>query len=201
MRVITYSYSATPESIERFKRDFTTERASDIGRELNMFLVPWEHEFFNTDKDLEIHLKFSGEIIVRGHDEQQCKNKIDTIKEMIEKIFGPPPLSYSPTKLLQVELKEDVETHINRIVFKKVIDIVKSQISPEYDVKDVSFLFTGDANIRAPERLGITFERVIPYKRGEEIAPFKVTIVGPTKETCENILELLIKELEMNIRT
>jgi len=185
---------ATPEHADAFIRDFDA-RKSQISSELNVFFVPWKDEFFGTDRDLTLQLKFSGEIVVSGKDESECKKKIENVRRELEAIYES-SLPYEEPKLVEVEFREDAEANIGKIVFPGIMEIVRKEISKEYDIKDVSFLFTSDT----PKRdLQVSFERT-SYVRGKENVPLRVAIVAPTKEMCEKVWQSLGEKLEMKPR-
>jgi len=191
LKLITYTYASTPTETESFRRDFEAHRR-EIASRLNVFPVPWEKEFFGMDKELTIHIKFSGKIIVSGKDEERCKTKITDIQRTLSEIFSV-EIPYREPTLEEVKLERDAEADISRIVYAGLLEIVKTRISEEYDVKDISFVFSGDR----PERnLKVSFVRT-SYVKGAERVPLKVVIVGPTKETCETVWNALIEELSM----
>jgi len=194
MELITYTYMAVPKEAESFRRDFEVHRR-EIASKLNVFLVPWEKEFFGIDGELTVHLKLSGEIVVSGQEEEKCMEKIRNIQKTISEIFST-ELPYEPPKLVKVKFEHDAEADINRIVYSGILEIVKERISEEYDVKDISFVFSGD---EPKKNLRISFERT-GYVKGKKTVPLKVVIVAPNRETCEIVWKALVEKLAMTPR-
>jgi len=191
MSVITYKYSAVPKQPETFRRDLEVHRA-EITSNLNIFLVPWEREFFGIEGNLTMHIKLSGEILVSGPDEDGCKEKIKKIQEVISQIYAA-ELPYEDPKLIEVEFRHDAEADISKIVYSGVMEIVKEKISHEYDVKDISFVFAGD---KPEKNLQISFERT-GYIKGKERVPLQVVIIAPDRQTCEVVWKSLLEKLSM----
>lgn len=171
------------------------ERKSEISSRLNMFPIPWKDEYFGTEGNLTVELKLSGTILVTGLNKDACISKIEKVRKTIEDIYKS-PLPYKTPELEKIEFRENAETNISKIVFPGIMDVVKEEISKEYDIKDVSFLFTSE---KREQNLHISFERT-SYVKGKETVPLEVFIIAPTEDICQKIWQSLVEKLDMKIR-
>jgi len=187
-----YTFISVPKEPEKFLRDLEARR-NDITSRLNVFFVPWKKEFFGIENELTIHIKYTtGEILVSGPDEDKCKEKIRFIQDTLSEIYSL-HLSYEEPELLKVEYRRDAKANIQKIVYPGIMEIIKRNISPNYDIKDISFVFTGE---RPEKNLSISFKR-IGYIRGKEDVPLHIVIAAPSLDICEIIWESLMKKISI----
>lgn len=171
------------------------ERKSEISSRLNMFPIPWKDEYFGTEGNLRVELKLSGTISVSGDDKKACASQIEKVRKIIEDIYKT-SVPYKTPELKKVEFRENAEANISKIVFPGIMDVVKEEISKEYEIRDVSFLFTSEKPV---QNLHISFERT-SYMKGKEIVPLEVLIIAPTEEICLKVWKSLVEKLDMKTR-
>ena len=190
MRQIIYTLDRSRTSPEP-QIDLSSHE-SEISTILGLFFVPWENEYYGSKNGNKIHLKHDGNLILSG----EIRGEVEEISNqiVINEIFAA-EIEYNDPNIRSVELRQDVNASIENIISTEITDIVRTNISADYNIKDVSLLFE---SIETDRILTIKFEKS-RYTTGDAEVPLKVSIISDSEATCLAVLEELRARLEMEI--
>jgi len=192
---IVYTIKKPRKDAERLQITLL-DHQDEIFNLLGLFPIPWEKEFYGIQEiEYKVQLKFDGTIFVSGPNKDKC-NEIITfiISVLCEKIFKE-RIDFGDPILEKVELNQDVTSSIDKMVPIDIKNIVEEKISPDLNIKDISYIFQSKDE---SNNLNIKFEKT-KYFQGEESVPFKVIIITNTENACRQIIDELKVRLSLEI--